>query len=50
MTKVKLLIKDSFQDIEYELQLFYGYAGECDEFQITHNSEIGVELLSIRLS
>lgn len=37
------------ETIKYELQLFYGYTGECDEFQITKNSEVGTELLSIDL-
>ena len=34
------------ETIKLELQLFYGYTGECDEFQITPDSEIGAELLS----
>ena len=47
--KVSLILKNSLQDIKYKLQLFYGYTGECDEFQITRDSEIGGELLSIGL-
>lgn len=37
------------ETIKLELQLFYGYTGECDEFQITRDSEIGAELLSIKV-
>ena len=38
------------ETIKFELQLFYGYTGECDEFQVTQDSEIGAELLSIGLN
>lgn len=41
-----MILKDSLEDIKYKLQLFYGFTGECDEFQITLDSEIGAELLS----
>lgn len=42
----------NFKDLEtikFELQLFYGYTGECDEFQITRDSETGAELLAIKV-
>ena len=44
-----MIIRD-LETIKFELQLFYGYTGECDEFQVTQDSEIGAELLSIGLS
>lgn len=44
-----LTIKD-LETIKFELQLFYGYTGECDEFPITRDSEIGGELLTIKAS
>lgn len=44
-----MLLKEFLRDIKCELQLFYGYTGECDEFQITRDSEKGAELLSIEL-
>ena len=44
-----MIIRD-LANIKFDLQLFYGYTGECDEFQITQNSDIGAELLSVRLS
>ena len=37
------------ETIKFELQLFYGFTGECDEFQITLGSAIGAELLSIKV-
>ena len=42
------MVIEDLETIKFELQLFYGYTGECDEFQITRDSEIGVELLSIK--
>lgn len=45
-----MLIKQLLQDIKCELQLFYGYTGECDEFEIKHDSKLGAELLSIGLN
>jgi hypothetical protein len=44
-----LIIRD-LETIKFELQLFYGYTGECDEFQVTQDSEIGAELFSIGLN
>lgn len=44
------MIIRELETIKFELQLFYGYTGECDEFQINRNSEIGADLLSIGLS
>jgi len=43
------LIIIELETIKFELQLFYGYTGECDEFHITRDSEIGAELLSIKI-
>lgn len=37
------------ETIKFELQLFYGYTGECEEFQITKDSEVGAELLSTKV-
>ena len=42
------MVIEDLETIKFELQLFYGYTGECDEFQITRDSEIGAELLSIK--
>lgn len=44
-----MIIRD-LETIKFELQLFYVYTGECDEFQINRNSEIGADLLSIGLN
>jgi len=38
------------EDIKYKLQLFYGFTGECDEFQIIRDSQVGAELLSNELN
>ena len=40
------MVIEDLETIKFELQLFYGYTGECEEFQITKDSEIGAELLS----
>lgn len=45
-----MLLIDTLQELKYKLQLFYGYTGECDEFQITRDSEVGAELLSNELN
>lgn len=44
------MVIEDLETIKFELQLFYGYTGECDEFQITRDSEIGTELLSIEVN
>lgn len=44
------MIIRELETIKFELQKFYVFTGECDEFQITRDSEIGVKLFSMGLN